>query len=483
MATLADLAVCLRVTIPDTWRDVEISGISDDSRCVLAGELFVAIPGASHDGCDYAEDALGRGAAAIVSERACASGVPNLVVPDARVALALLAAEFYGHPTRSLFSVGVTGTNGKTTVCHMAAHLLGAACTTVIGTVANEARGLRAATTPGSPIVQAIARNAVRAGHRNLVVEASSIGLAQHRLDAVDFDVAVFTNLSRDHYDFHHGRANYLEAKAALFRGLTGSATAVVNRDDPAAGEILDAVSAHILTYSAERAADLTASDIRLEARTSSFKVSWRGEDADVRLPLPGRHNVANALAAVGIGLCAGASLVESAGRLRSVDPVPGRCQYFRRADGTMAVVDFAHTPDALARMLDLVRQAHSRIIVVFGCPGESDRGKRAQMGDVAGRLADLTVLTVDNPKHEDPRAIIDEIASGMARSGARVERVLDRDAAIRLAVAEAGVDDVVLVAGKGHEAYQIVGDRYVEYSDAAVLERLGFTALHVTLE
>ncbi|MBU0595729.1 UDP-N-acetylmuramoyl-L-alanyl-D-glutamate--2,6-diaminopimelate ligase [Candidatus Bipolaricaulota bacterium] len=483
MATLADLAVSLCVPIPDAWSGVEITGISDDSRRVQAGEVFVAVPGALHDGADYAEDALRRGATVVVSERSCTQAVPNLVVADARVALALLAAEFHGHATRSLFTVGVTGTNGKTTVCHLTAHLLGEDETAVIGTVANEARGLRAATTPGSLVVQAIARDAVLAGRRNLVIEASSIGLAQHRLDAVDFDVAAFTNLSRDHHDFHGGREAYLEAKLVLFRGLKESATAVVNADDPAAGEMLGAANAHALTYSSERAADLSASDVRLEARASSFRAIWQGRRADVRLPLPGRHNVENALAAIGIGLSAGLSLAEAAEGLRSAAPVPGRCEFFQRGDGVTAVVDFAHTPDALARVLDLLRHTHSRILVVFGCPGDSDRGKREQMGEIAGRHADLTVVTLDNPKHEDPDAIINAIASGVVRSGGRMKRVLDRAEAIRLAVADAHATDVVLVAGKGHETYQIVGDRYVEYSDAAVLQALGFTPLRDDLE
>jgi len=483
LATLADLAISLHVPIPETWRGVEVTGISDDSRCILPGELFVTIAGATHDGADYTNDAIGRGAAAIVSEQPCATSLPNLIVSDARAALAALAAEFHGHPTRSLFAVGVTGTNGKTTVCHLATHLLGPAVTTVIGTVTNEARGLRAVTTPGSPLVQKIAEDALRGGCRNLLIEASSIGLAQHRLDAVDFDAAVFTNLSRDHYDLHGGRTPYLEAKLMLFRELKPGATALVNVQDPAASEVLGATRAHRLTYSAGAGADLLASDIELETYSSTFCVGWQGDAVVVELPLPGRHNVENALAAIGIGLSAGVPLDALAEGLRSAPSVPGRCQFFRRGDGLLAVVDFAHTPDALARMLELLRRDFARVLVVFGCPGQSDRGKREQMGEIAGRLAAFAVLTSDNPKYEDPASIIGEIATGVARSNGRAERVLDRAEAIRRAVDEARVGDVVLVAGKGHETYQIVEDRAIDYSDAAVLEGLGFTALRAGRE
>jgi len=473
LVRLADLASSLRIPSLGAWHGVEIAGICDDSRNVNIGDLFVAIPGSLHDGADYMNDALRRGAVAIVSERSCTSDIPNLVVPDARVALATLAAEFHCHPTQSLFTVGVTGTNGKTTVCHLTAHLLGAARTTIIGTVTNDARGLRAVTTPESPIVQSMAADALRSGHRNLVIEASSIGLASHRLDAVDFDVAVFTNLSRDHHDFHGGRTAYLEAKSMLFQGLKPGATAVVNADDPAASEILGATRAHALTYAAEGAADLAAMDTELETRSSTFRAGWQGQDAVVRLQLPGQHNVENALAAIAIGLSSGIPLAELAERLRSAPPVPGRCQFFQRPDGATVVVDFAHTPDALARMLELLRRDFSRVIAVFGCPGASDRGKREQMGEIASRLADLTVLTSDNPKHEDPTSIIEEIALGVARSGGRMERMPDRAEAIEGAVAVARSGDVVLVAGKGHETYQIVGDRTIDYSDAAVLEAL----------
>ena len=477
MASLGDLATCIGLPSPDSWHSVGITGVTDDSRDAQPGWLFAAISGAQHDGADFVEDAQRRGAAAVICERPCDANVPVLVVPDSRAALAAVVAEIYGHPTRSLFTSGVTGTNGTTTVCHIAAHLLGTN-TSVIGTVANENRGLRAITTPKSTIVQSIARDALGAGRRNLVIEASSIGLAQHRLDAIDFDAAVFTNLSRDHHDFHGDREAYLTAKASLFRGLKPDAAAIVHAGDPAASTILDASTGRSLTFAVDCDADLVAQDVRLAGYAVHFRVASRGERAEVLLPLPGRHNVENGLAAIGIGLAAGMSLDELAARARSVPGVPGRCQVFRRSDGVTAVVDFAHSPDALARMLAFLATAHRRIIAVFGCPGASDRGKRKQMGEIAGRLAGFTIITSDNPKYEDPGAIADEIAVGIVRAGGRYERVLDRAKAMDVAVANARPEDVVLVAGKGHETYQIVEDCFEAYSDEAVLRELGFVPL-----
>jgi UDP-N-acetylmuramoyl-L-alanyl-D-glutamate--2,6-diaminopimelate ligase len=475
LASLADLLRSLGVPTEASWHGVDVAGITEDSRVVRRGDLFVAVPGGRRDGADYATEAVSRGAVAVVSERPCGVDAPNPIVDDARRALAVLSAEFQGNPSRALFTVGVTGTDGKTTVCHLAAHLLGGEATALISTVTNERRGLRAVTTPASPIVQSIARDAVHEGRRNLVIEASSIGLAQHRLDAIDFDAAVFTNLTRDHYDAHGSREAYLEAKAHLFRGLNAEAWAIVNADDAACAEILDRSNGRPLTYTIEGDADLSAEEVRTDLRGTRFRLRWRDCWFDVALPLPGRHNVENALAALGAGLCAGVPMSDLVERLRSARPVAGRSEFFERANGPTVVVDFAHTPDALARTLEWLRSEYLRVVVVFGCPGDSDRGKRELMGEVAGRTADLAVITADNPKHEDARSIGEAIARGVARGVGRAELILDRADAIRFAVSDARPGDVVLVAGKGHETYQIVGDRFLPYSDADVLVELGF--------
>ena len=296
--TLGDLLTALNRPSPEEWERVPVFGISDDSRCLRTGDVFVAIPGLTHDGADYVQQAVHRGAVAVVCERKCDVSIPTLLVEDAREALAALAAAFYDHPTRDLFTIGVTGTNGKTTVCHLSSHLLGEERTGLIGTVANEARGgLRGVTTPTSPTVQRIAREAKEGGKENLVIEASSIGLAQHRLDHVDFDVAAFTNLSRDHYDLHRDREGYLRAKELLFRRLNPDAWAVINTADPVSHRILAVATGRALTYAIEGGGDLTVSELHVVERSSSFRVHWGKARADVDLPLPGRHNVENALA------------------------------------------------------------------------------------------------------------------------------------------------------------------------------------------
>jgi UDP-N-acetylmuramoyl-L-alanyl-D-glutamate--2,6-diaminopimelate ligase len=421
---------------------------------------------------------VARGASAVVAEHPVSVEVPLWVVPDGRAALAAWAAAFYGHPSREMFTIGVTGTNGKTSVCHFIAHLLDVETTAVLGTVANFARGLRALTTPSSPVVQEYARQAASAGCRNLVIEASSIGLEQHRLDQVDFRVGVFTNLTRDHLDLHGTMAAYGEAKALLFRALPSSGDAILNADD-AYWETLRAVCrCRVLSYSLRHGADLVGAIVSEDRSGIELRLHWRGESAQTTLPLHGRHSVSNALAACGAALAAGRSFVELVPSLEALPAVPGRWQTFARDDGIDAVVDYAHTPDGLEQVLASLRRLYPAVTVVFGCAGGSDRGKRAQMGEIAGRHAQLVVLTADNPKQEDPAIIAAEISVGVARTSARSLRILDRNEAIAAAVAGTPVGGAVLLAGKGHETYQIVRGAFVPHSDVAALEALGFAPL-----
>ena len=462
---------------------IVVTGISEDSRTVEPGFLFVAIDGTTRDGADFASDAVARGAVAVVAERSLPLGVPAVVVPDARRALAGLAAAFYDAPTEALRVVGVTGTNGKTTVCHWIAHLLGPARTELVGTVANEARGLSAVTTPASPIVQRIAREAVDAGREHLVIEASSIGLAQGRLDAVSFDVVAFTNLGEDHADLHADREAYLAAKAGLFRRLGPDGRGVVNADDPQHAAIAAACCGRTFTVGRRRGVDLRATDVEPSLDRVRFVLESGGGSARVDLPAAGVGRVENALVAAGVGLCAGLDLTRIAARLRTVPDVPGRWTVFRDDAGTTAIIDFAHNPDALARALEALQGVYNRIVAVFGAPGGTDRAKRERMGEVAGRAADVTVLTNDNPKDEAPGAILDELASGVRRAGGRFETCVDRAEAIGRAVTTAGAGGVVLVAGKGHERYQIVRGDLIPYADGAVLARLGFRPIGAASE
>ena len=474
-ASLAELSAELGIAPLPGWNRITVTGICEDSRLVSPGALFVAIPGAIHDGADYIDEAISGGAAAVAAELDGTIDVPLVRVNDARAALARLSAAFHGQPTEDLFTVGVTGTNGKTTTCHWIAHLLGADRTILIGTLSNRERGLLAVTTPSSRIVQQIAAEARDAGKLNLVVEASSIGLEQRRLDAVDFDVGLFTHLTRDHLDLHGTMDAYLCAKRILFDGLGETAHAVVNADDPSSGSILAGCRAEAWSYGLTSGADLRGIDPEFGARRTRCTLAWRGEMALVDLPHPGRHAVMNALAAASVALVRGVSLHTVAERLATAPALEGRSQFFSRPDGVIAVIDFAHTPYALQRVLEAVHPTAGRLFVVVGCQGQSDGGKRSMMGEVAGRLADWTVLTSDNPKHEDPEAILDAIEVGLRTSGGRWERIIDRAEAIDRAVQRANAGDVVLIAGKGHEPYQIVGDSFVPYSDCEVLEGLGF--------
>ncbi len=468
--SLAELAHTLGTEPQPAWNDVPIIGITHDSRRILPGELFVAISGFVTDGHNYIEDAVSRGAAAVVCERDVTTTVPTILVPNARVALARLAAVFFDEPTRSLFTVGVTGTNGKTTVCHLSAHVLGEADTALLSTVALEKQGLHAVTTPEPTFIQRFAHQALHEGKHNLVIEASSAGIALHRTDFVDFDVAVFTNLTHDHLDFHPDWNSYLQAKLRLFQQLKSDAVALINLDDPVSSRFIAATRAHVLTYAIHRQADLRALGTEYGLRETAFTLQAKEETIKVRIQLPAEHNVYNALAVVGVGLAKGIELEQIAEALRTAHPVEGRYQTFRAVTGATVIVDFAHSPDSLERMLRFLRPRYQRVICVFGCGGESDRAKRPLMGRLSGALADITILTTDNPKDEPPERIIDEIETGIRGTGGKYERIIERKSAIRRAIQLSGPGDVVLLAGKGHEPYQIVGHEFVPYSDAGFI-------------
>jgi len=474
---LSDLAEAVGLSSDPSWSDVAVRGICEDSRRLRAGDLFVALSGAKQDGRLFVQEAVAQGAVAVAVEEPVDVGVPCLAVPDGRRALAELSAAFFDHPTRKLRTVGVTGTNGKTTVCHWVAHLLSTDRTALLSTVTNAESlptSIAGLTTPPSPIIQRLAREAVDDGAETLILEASSIGLAQGRLDAVAFDVCAFTNLTHDHLDLHGDAKAYASAKARLFESLGSDGWAVVNADDPAAERMLDGCRGRPLRVSQQCPADLRAVDIRVEEDATRFLLVGGSDEVKVRLPVIGLYNVQNALVAAGIAICCGVGLHDIADRLGTVRPVPGRQRWFRDQQGRTAVVDFAHNPDAMERVLRTLRPRHRRVAVLFGCPGGSDRTRRRAMGEISGRWADLTILTSDNPKHETPRGIAEEIAVGVRGAGGGYEIVIDRAAAISRALAWAEDGDCVLVAGKGHERVQLVGDERVPYSDRDVLESLG---------
>lgn len=471
---LPELLAAIGVPARTEWKKIGITGVCDDSRMAQPGSMFVAIPGFVADGHRYIRDAVSRGAVVAVGEEELDLPVPYVRVPDARAALARLSAEYFFHPTRDLFAVGVTGTNGKTTVCHLIAHLLGESDSEVVGTVSNEARGLHAVTTPESHVIQQIAYNARESGKRYLVVETSSAGLALHRVVGVDFDAAVFTNLTHDHFEFHANREAYLEAKLILFQGLKESAAAVINRDDSVADRLIADTTGRPSTYGIAGPADFRATKIEYALKETCFVIEHDKERTRAAISLPGEHNVYNALAAAAVATSTGMSLAEIVARLETASSVDGRYQFHTAKNGATVIVDFAHSPDSLQRMLVSLRPYYQRIVCVFGCGGESDGDKRPIMGRISGELADVTILTSDNPKTEDPEEIIDAIAQGLIPTGGRYERIVDRRSAIDRAVQISRSGDVVLLAGKGHEPYQIVGHEYIPYNDARYLVSAG---------
>lgn len=470
----AGLLVEQRGTLPDT-----LSAIADDSRQARAGALFLAVRGSRQDGHAFLADAERRGAAAALVEDPEATALPALVVRDGRRAAAVAAAAFYDEPATGLTLVGVTGTNGKTTTVGMLRHLLDvpgrpAASLGTLGVLAGSAGetvpGGAGLTTPGPVELQRVLRVLADRGVRAVAMEVSSHALDQHRVEGVAFDAAVFTNLTRDHLDYHGTMEAYLAAKARLVEYLAPGGAAVVNADDPAWAALPAAARTITFSSAATSAADVVARDVRFDAAGSAFTLAAGGAEAPARVPLLGDFNVANAVAAAATAVALGMSVDDVARRLGALPQVPGRLETLRQRPTVLR--DYAHTPDALERALRAVRPfARGRLLVVFGAGGDRDRGKRPEMGRVAESLADAVVLTSDNPRSEDPERILDEIAEGMARPPfARVE---DRRAAIARALAAAGPDDVVLLAGKGHETYQIRGAETLPFDEAAIVREL----------
>jgi UDP-N-acetylmuramoyl-L-alanyl-D-glutamate--2,6-diaminopimelate ligase len=443
---------------------VRVAGIAHDSRAVRAGNLFCCLRGDRVDGHDFALKAVDAGAVALLAERPLdvLPDVAQVLVDDARVAMAPVAAAFHGRPSEAMTVIGVTGTTGKTTTTHLLGSIFehaGVPCG-VLGTLTG------AHTTPEAPELQARLAAFRAEGKQAVAMEVSSHALELHRADATRFAVAVFTNLGRDHLDFHGTTERYFAAKARLFDPAMAAA-GVVDADDPYGGRLLAAPAIQMTAYSL---AD--AEDLNVGLRASTFR--WRGRP--VRLPLGGRFNVRNALAAATAAVAAGVAVDSVVAGLAAAPPVPGRFEPVDAGQPFAVLVDFAHTPESLASALAAAREVAgtNRLLVVFGCGGDRDRSKRPLMGDVAARLADVAIVTSDNPRGEDPTAIISEVISGMppARS-ARTESEPDRRAAIAAALAEAGPGDVVLIAGKGHETTQTVGERVLPFDDRAVAREL----------
>lgn len=446
-----------------------ITGIEYDSRLIRAGNLFAALRGADSDGHDFAHQATARGAAAMLVEEAVSTAVPLVIVENSRRSLAGIAAEFYGQPSRQLGVIGVTGTDGKTTTSYLIdAILRTSGCATgMIGTVAVriandiDAHSNRQ-TTPESSEIQRLLRRMVDAGVEWATLEATSHGLDLFRMDHTEFRIAAVTNVTHEHLEHHKTLQAYHRAKAILFERTTAArGTSVVNLDDiGAAGMLRYTVGADTIRYSMDGHLDanLLAADVALTPDGSTFQLIWGNDAVTVSLPLIGRFNIANALCAAGVALAAGLSLPEISDGLRHIPAVPGRMARVDMGQPFSVIVDYAHTPAALETALRLLRSLHptGRLICVSGSAGDRDATKRPLQGAVSARLADVSIITSEDPRNEDPNAIIEEITQGAIQAGAvqgiDMYRVTDRAEAIQLALAMAGAGDCVLLAGKGHE-------------------------------
>jgi len=456
----------------------EVAEVTHDSRRVGAGSLFVAIQGLATDGNQFVEQARKKGALAVVSELPPRPGGAWVQVEDARAALAVLSAAMNGDPAEKLGLVGVTGTNGKTTTTYLIDAALQAAGEKVglVGTVHYRiADRLTTAvrTTPESSDLQTMFREMVEAGCRRAVLEVSSHSLDLRRVHGCRFEVAVFTNLTRDHLDFHGDMDRYFEAKRRLFTEyLRADGRAVINADDDRAGELIASSRAPVWTYGLERAADIRATDVRLSLEGSRFVAHTPLGPVAIHSPLLGRFNVSNLLAALGATLALGISKEVAATGLGALAGVPGRLERVNAGQDFTVIVDYAHTDDALKNLLETVRELGPRkVITVFGCGGDRDRTKRPLMGAVAARLSDVAIVTSDNPRSEPPEAIIEEVRRGMPPGrGAEVLSIVDRREAIARALEMARPDAAVIIAGKGHETTQTLRDRTVPFDDRQVV-------------
>ncbi len=493
MVTLTELARehggSVSAATENAAQRVEVRDVVIDSREAREGALFCALSGGTRDGASFVGDALSRGAVAVLAEAPLETRAPLWIHAGARRVAGLAAATVHRHPSRGMFVAAITGTNGKTTTAHLVAQLLAHAGRRpgVLGTTGNrlaDGRLLPAThTTSDAPTLQRILARHLALGGDSIALEASSHALAQERLAGLEVSVAVFTNLTRDHLDYHGDMARYAQAKSELFASLRPGACAVVNADDPASELMARRAresGASVYTFSTTSRADLRASSIEVAPDGVRFQVEGMGiSQRWTSSCLLGRFNVENALAALAAVLVSGASPLHALEGLASVLPAPGRMQAVAAPGrGFAVVVDYAHTEDALRKALATLRETvrpGARLVVVFGCGGDRDRGKRPLMGRAASELADVVVVTSDNPRSEDPLAIVEEILVGArgARARGRVETELhvelERRAAIALALSLAREGDVVLIAGKGHETTQTTGDRAAPFDDREV--------------
>lgn len=469
--------------ISSVLADPDISSLCYDSRKAGTGSLFFALPGLKTNGAEFARQAAGNGAAAVVSESDIEDcSCPVVRVSDARAAMADIAAAFHEHPDLGMKCVGVTGTNGKTTSAFLIKHILDSASLRcgLIGTVKyvvgpEEIPAPR--TTPESTDLQEMLSRMRDFGGKAVAMEVSSHALIQHRVRSIEFDAAIFTNLTQDHLDYHHSMEAYFDAKTLLFEKLTAQAhkkgRAIINADDRHGHFLLERLGKRVKTVTFGRGvtADYRASAIQFDGSGTKFQLDARGKSFLVRMPLIGLFNIYNALGALAASTACGVELRAAVAALASAPQVPGRLERISSKRNFHVFVDYAHTDDALRNVLRTLRELKpSRLITVFGCGGDRDRAKRPLMAAASEELSDWTIVTSDNPRREDPEAIIRDVVAGL--HGMRHETITDRETAIRHAIDIAKAGDIVLIAGKGHENYQEFADRRIPFDDVAVAEK-----------
>ncbi len=484
MMFFSDLLKSAGISALSIRGDAEITEIVADSRKARAGGCFVAVRGASEDGRKYIPAAIAAGCSAVVCDDVSAvpDGIPMANVPNTRIAVARLAQAFRGWPSRKLTTVAVTGTNGKTTTTCLIRDILLAAGhqPALLGTISYETgtRAVEANQTTPDPIALAdMTAEMVAAGRTHLVMETSSHALHQDRTCGLEFRVGVFTNLTGDHLDYHKTMEEYLLAKRRLFEQLPAGGAAVINQDDPVASRLATATAAHVTMVGLSPAADLRARILDISAGGTKFEMThaMTGRSAVVDSPLIGRHNVYNCLGAAGACLALGVDIQKIADVLATVKIVPGRLERVHVDAPYQVFVDYAHTDDALVNVLGALRPVtRGRIILVFGCGGDRDSTKRPRMAKVAQQMADKVFVTSDNPRTEQPAAVIEQIRAGFSADGlAKVHFEIDRRTAIEKAISSAAEGDIVLIAGKGHEKYQIFGKDKHHFDDVEVAQQV----------
>ena len=462
--------------------DIDIKGIAYDSREIKAGDIFVCIQGFYTDGHIYAQKAIEQGALALIVEKdiEAPEDIAVIRVSNSRKALAKIAANFYGNPTQNMNVIGITGTNGKTTITHLLQNIfesIGVHCG-LIGTIACKILGKTYPvrnTTPESLELQKLFRKMVDQGVHTCAMEVSSHALEMNRVDEIQYRIGVFTNLTRDHLDFHENLENYRNAKKKLFYKTTSAN--IINVDDENGKEIVKEIKdlpVPLFTYGIHERSDIYAKNIRVFSKGTEFTLVTPEFEGDIFFRTPGLFSVYNCLAAAAVAFVLGYSFESIKKGLESVDGVPGRFELIPGTGDHTIIVDYAHTPDALENVLKAVREfAQGKVITVFGCGGDRDKTKRPIMGRIAGELSDYCIITSDNPRTEDPIMIMNEIELGIKDTVCKYKMIEDRKDAIREAVYMSAPEDVVLIAGKGHETYQILGNNVIDFDDRKVAEEM----------